>query len=613
VSLRTRLVLAQAPLVLALAGLAVVATSSLGELGRRAEHILRDNYASVLAAQRIKESAERIDSAVLFLAAGRDGEGNATLDEHLPRLETELRTQETNVTEPGEQEATADLRTAWEEYRARVAAYRTLAGGESRTGAYFASVGPAFLRVKSAADRVLGLNQDAMVRKSDEADVASRRLGRMLVATALAACALGAAISAWLTARIVRPIRVLQQTARRIGEGDLAARARVAGGDEIAALAGEINTMAERLQVYRASTLGEVLEAQHALQAALDSLPDPVLVVGPEGDVRGANEVAERLLLPGARRGAAATTARLDPTIRTLVERARDHVLRTGSPLVPAGLDEAIRLDTEAGPVLLLARAAPVRALEGDVVAATVVLQDVTRLVRAGEMKDDLVSTVAHEFRTPLTSLRMAIHLCLERTAGPTTPKQEELLAASRADCERLQRLVDDMLDLARIRSGRAELHRAAEDPGALVRAAAEGAASAAREADVTVTAEASPTAGAVAADRERLGLALANLVANAVRHSPRGGRVEVVALAAPGAVRFEVHDRGPGVPDEVRASVFERGTRGSGGGAAGLGLWIAREIVRAHGGSIGVDPREGGGSTFWLTVPLADPGPRPA
>ena len=96
---------------------------------------------------------------------------------------------------------------------------------------------------------------------------------------------------------------------------------------------------------------------------------------------------------------------------------------------------------------------------EASIVAATVILQDVTRLRRFEELKNDLVATVAHEFRTPLTSLRMAVHLCTEQVAGPLTDKQAELLHAAREDCDRLQAMVDDLLDLSRIESGKVELY----------------------------------------------------------------------------------------------------------------------------------------------------------
>lgn len=659
--LRTKLLPAQAPLLVALAGIAWAATSSLGALGRRADAILRENFRSVLAAQRMKESAERIDSGVLFAAAGRADTGAAQVREHVAALEGELAVQETNITEAGEHDATAALRAAWTDYRARLDAYAALASPEERIDAYFSDVGPSFVRVKDAANRVLEINQDAMVHKSDQAARASARLAELVMIGAIVACALGAAATAYLTARLLRPIGVLQQTARRLGEGDLVVRARVAPGDEIGALADEFNAMADRLQRYRESTLGELLEAQNALHAAIDSLPDPVLVVGAAGDVRDANAAAERVLGAALVHAHGPTIDLLPEPVRSAVVAARDRALSGAAPL-PGDLREAVHLDRPDGPIVLLPRASPVRSADGDVVAATVLLQDVTRLTRLAEMKDDLVATVAHEFRTPLTSLRMAIHLCLEEAVGPTTEKQRDLLAASRADCERLQRLVDDMLDLARIRAGKAALALRPVDADWIVRGALAAAEAPARERHVILASEVSPEAGDVLADPERIGVALQNLVANAVRISPEGRRVVVSALLAPvprsagtavggaapreslvggagpgsaaagsatveaamgggsasegaavggaaGAspgVRFEVSDEGPGVPEELRDTIFERGTRGASGGAAGLGLWIAREIVRAHGGEIGVEPTPGGGSRFWFTVPRA-------
>ena len=604
--LRSKLLLAQLPLLVALGAVTLVARWSLDALGQRADRILRENYRSVLAAQRMKESAERIDSGVLFAAAGRPEAGAAQIRENVEAFESELLAQEENLTESGEREATGALRQAWEVYRGHVAEYAADDAKPGRIDAYFRDLGPSFVRVKDAANRILDLNQDAMHRKSDEAAATARALGDTFMLAAILACVLGAALSALLTARLLRPIGVLQQTARRIGSGDLAVRARVDGGDEIRALADEFNAMADRLQRYRESTLGELLEAQHALHAAIDSLPDPVVVVGATGDIRDANEAAERVLTPALVASRSPTVDLLPEPVRSAVIAARDRVLRGGAAGA-ADLREAIRLDRPEGPVILLPRASPVRSADGDVVAVTVLLQDVTRLLRLDELKDDLVATVAHEFRTPLTSLRMAIHLCLEEVAGPTTEKQRDLLGASRGDCERLQRLVDDMLDLAKMRAGGSAVTLAAVPAGEVVRDAVAASGSAARDRRVEIVEEVSPDAADVLADRERIAVALGNLVANAVRVSPEGRTVTVSALAHAQGVRFEVTDQGPGVPAAVRENLFERGTRGAGGGAAGLGLWIAREIVRAHHGDIGVEPGPAGeGSRFWICVPCA-------
>jgi signal transduction histidine kinase len=116
-----------------------------------------------------------------------------------------------------------------------------------------------------------------------------------------------------------------------------------------------------------------------------------------------------------------------------------------------------------------------------------------------------------------------------------------------------------------------------------------------------------------VAADAERVQLVFTNLLENAIRHTPRGGRVQLRAVPAEAEVRFEVVDQGPGVPPEQRARVFEKFVRlpGAPPGGAGIGLSIARDVVRAHGGEIGVEGEPGSGATFWFTLPRA-PAPEP-
>src|SRR5262249_15247026 len=161
--------------------------------------------------------------------------------------------------------------------------------------------------------------------------------------------------------------------------------------------------MAEHLEQYRKSSLGELLVAQSAAQAVIDSLPDPVLVLGLEAELVNTNKAAERLLEVDVESGRGLGAAH--PDARAMLERLVAHVLGGNGPYVPRSLDEAVRV----GDVHLLPRATPIYGDEGAIDGTTIVLQDVTRLQRFDELKDNLVATVAHEFRTPLTSLRMAI------------------------------------------------------------------------------------------------------------------------------------------------------------------------------------------------------------
>ena len=600
-TLRGKLLLAQAPLGIALAVLGVVAVATISSLGARARLILKDNYRSVLAAQRMKESIERIDSAAVFLLLGRKELADRQAEENRARFEFELEVQEGNITEPGEPEKTKRLRAAWSQYLVDFDKFKQRPTAEQ----YFSVLNPEFVAVKDVADDVLALNQDAMLRKSERADAAARRMDTIMVVAGIAALLLGMSLSIALTNRVLRPLGVLSQAVRRVGEGDLAARASIAGKDEIAGLAGEFNAMAARLEQYRSSSLGELLQAQQASQAAIDSLADPVIVFGIEGEVLNVNGAAESILGISLDRGEH-PLARLDPAARGALETVRAHVLGGKGAYAPKGFEEAFRVRAPDGDRYLLPRATPVYQEGGGIMGATVVLQDVTRLRRFDELKNDLVATVAHEFRTPLTSLRMAIHLCIEQTIGPLTEKQADLLYASREDCERLQSIVDDLLNLSRIQAGRFEIHPQSVSALSLLKAAANVYRGSAEEKGVELESHFFDDPGTVMADPERIQLVFANLVANAIRHTPKGGAVDLKMRGEDSIVKFEVSDQGEGIPEEYQRRIFDRFFQvpSATHEGAGLGLAIAKEIVLAHHGEIGVQSEPGKGSTFWFTLP---------
>ncbi len=252
-TLRAKLLLAQAPTALVLVIVGVISVSAMAALGRGPGLILKDNYRSVLAAERMLEAIGTLQAVALSRATGRErDDGRAAAAR--TTFEEELRTQEANITEIGEREATRRLRGRWTEYQAGLDG--ELAGERHRLAHYFDVLEPAYRRVQAAAGEILGLNQDAMQRKSERARRSSEQATTLVLATTVAALAIGIALSLALTARLLRPLAALAQTVRRIGEGDLEARAPARGRDEIAGLASEFNTMAERLLQYRQSSLG---------------------------------------------------------------------------------------------------------------------------------------------------------------------------------------------------------------------------------------------------------------------------------------------------------------------------------------------------------------------
>jgi signal transduction histidine kinase len=621
VTVKGKLLLAQAPLAVALALLGVLSGAVTTRLGAQARLVLADNYRSVLAAERMKESLERLNNASLFVLAGHP-DRPADVAAYRDRFERELVTQEGNVTEPGEGGVSKELREAWDDYARSLTEYRALTTREQRDRAYFSTLQPGFTRVNQLADQILAINQDAMVRKVDRAERRAVQFERLVIVAVVMALALGLMASVWLTTRVLRPLGVVAAAVRRFGQNDLKARAIVQGKDEIAAVATEFNRMAEGLERYRASSLGELLQAQQAAQAAIDGLPDPVLLLDANGTLSGVNAAATRMLGIDPERSPSEIYAGTDPSVRAVIDRLRAHVLGGKGAYVPRGFEEAVRVaGPRDGELILLPRATPIYGEEGAVTGAAIVLQDSTRLFRFDELKNDLVATVAHEFRTPLTSLRMALHLCTEGVVGPLTDKQADLLFAARDDCERLQVMVDELLNLSRIESGQIDLNRRRFDPETLVGAALDVHRAAAAQAGVPLVAEVPPGLPDVFVDPDRLQLVFTNLLNNAIRFAPPGSGIVVRAVTErseesvrdhrvtdASEVRFEVRDEGPGIPLEHQAGLFEKFFRvpGSPAGGSGLGLFIAKGLVQAHGGRIGVESAPGRGTTIWFTIPTA-------
>jgi len=226
------------------------------------------------------------------------------------------------------------------------------------------------------------------------------------------------------------------------------------------------------------------------------------------------------------------------------------------------------------------------------------------RLGEADRMKEEFFSHISHELRTPLTSVREAVHLLRDRVAGPLEPKQARLVDIIGDGTERMLRLVNQILELTRLRAGLLAIDHRSVDVARLVARALEQLRPQAEARGVTLHQNGTPTA-AVTGDEERLFQVALNLVGNAIKFTTTGGKVEVRVAERNGGVALTVEDDGVGIPADALPRIFEpyRQAHATGGGS-GLGLAIVKGIVEAHGGRIEVASREGAGSRFTVTLP---------
>jgi signal transduction histidine kinase len=252
---------------------------------------------------------------------------------------------------------------------------------------------------------------------------------------------------------------------------------------------------------------------------------------------------------------------------------------------------------------------APVNSVTGEPHGCMGVFDDITHAREVDRMKSEFIGTVSHELRTPLTSIKGSLGLLLDGVA-PLEPEVAELLGVSKRNVDRLVRLVNDILDLSKIEAGKLELQQQPVPPARLCQDSIAGVGGFAQRVGVKIDCQIPGELPKVLADPDRVVQVLTNLLSNALKFSPRGEAVALSARRESQCVRFEVVDRGPGIPREFRDKLFtrfaqaDRQQREQEG--TGLGLAISQALVLKHGGQIGCQSEPGQGATLWFTLPLA-------
>lgn len=258
----------------------------------------------------------------------------------------------------------------------------------------------------------------------------------------------------------------------------------------------------------------------------------------------------------------------------------------------------------------------PVQLVDGHRYLA--VLRDVTERKQVERMKTEFVSTVSHELRTPLTSIAGSLGLLSGGAAGELPDRAARLVGIAYNNCQRLVRLINDILDIEKIESGQMLFDNRPVDLTQALDGCVHANSGFAEAHRVTIAFAPPSGAATVIADADRLAQIVTNLLSNAVKFSPAGGVVDVDVVALDRRWRVRVADRGPGIPAEFRERIFGKfaqadssDTRTKGG--TGLGLSIVRELAMRMGGSVGFEDREGGGTVFSVDLPAADDAPAPS
>ena len=573
------------------------------ELGGSIDSILRENYRSVIACQEMKEALERVDSGILFTLLGYEGEGIELIRKNEKLFEDALGIELNNITLPGEGEKAAYLQDLFRQYTTALeVAINSTFANEVKRETYFVKILPLFQQIKITADDILHMNQqnmsDANQQARKTAASARQRMVMLLIIGAGVAIGFMYFTGKW----ILRPIAGLIASANEIESGNLDLVVQTHSKDEIGTLSEAFNAMAASLREFRRTDRARLLRIQRSTEQAFKFLPDAVAIL----DLGGNIEVASALALEAFN---LSPNEKITSLPFQLVVDLFHEAVRTCRVAEPTNDQSLIQRFVKGEERFYRPSAVPILGIDKQPTGAIIILSDATQEQHQNELKRDVISTVSHQLRTPLTSVRMALHLLLEEKVGSLTEKQEELLIAAREDSERLYTILEQLLNISRIESGKAQIDQRVLSCNELVFESVEPFLRAAQDLGISLEVNLPDDLPEVIADTMLIAQVFANLLSNALKYTNPGGKVSISAEATDESVLLSVSDTGQGIPSQYLKKILEQFFRvpGQGGDSGvGLGLSIVQEIVSAHGGVVNVESSEGEGSTFTFSLQRA-------
>jgi two-component system, NtrC family, sensor histidine kinase KinB len=605
--IRIKLAIALGGLLLIVAAVGLLSIHTLDQSSMAIARILRENFDTVAACDRMKSALEKLDRRAEECSWDETPDLCRPSEPVIQEFEKNLKFQQSNITVPGEQALTDRLTKSWQGYVRDLVNFYKLTDLAARRKFYRQRLFASSIEVRQSAQKIIELNLNNMVAADGQAQQRTAQTRKALFFLLMAAIGMGAGFTVLAGPAILRPLASLTRSVQEIQQGNLDLVVNVRSQDEIGQLGLAINQMAASLRELRRSNRANLLRAQRSTQLALDSLSDAVAICNPDGKIELANEVARRLF--GLHPESTITEAGNDKMTQLFMQVSQEE-----RPIQPKGYDAAIQVFMDEEEHFFLPQAIPIFDEPRHLVGVTLMLADVTRMRRLDEVKTGLISTVSHELKTPLTSIRLAIHVLLNEKIGELSPKQFEVLEAAQHDSDRLNRIIEDLLDISRIESGDAGIQIQPVRVEEVIFQATDKMRSAFLGHRIMLDINVSPDVPRVLADPSRLNLVFDNLLNNALKYTPPGGTVRIAAQAENGMVRFTVEDSGIGIAPEYLPLIFEKFFRVAGQEhiSSGLGLTIAKEIVAAHGGAIEAASQVGKGTKFTFTLKaVPEPGPK--
>jgi signal transduction histidine kinase len=455
-------------------------------------------------------------------------------------------------------------------------------------------------QLTALTEDVITLSEERLSFGTSQLSGEWRKNTLFVVTLVLLGTSVAALIYFQLIRHLVAPVAALHRSIEEISKGNFELTLpKPDPGSEFAKVVTSFNEMASELKVRRGLTDETLMRANMVNRAILESIPSPVFVLSDESGIVQTNPAGENL------NESLGVNGRLPLKIQNILDECREK--RTH--FLPEDPREALLFRINEQEFYFLPRIFRFESEDPSQSGWAVMLHNVTHIRWLDDMKTNLISTISHEIKTPLTGIRMVLHLLLEERSNKLDEMQRIMVTSANEDCERLLATLNTLLDLSRAESGATHLARVPLELKETVSRAARLYNHCAADKQVTLEIENEDNFPKILADPVRLDEVLNNLVSNAIKHSPPGGKIRV-RVTKPDAehLRVSVIDEGPGVPEASQSRIFERFYRAPGQSVegVGLGLFISREIMIAHEGRIGLRERTEDLTEFYIDVPMA-------
>lgn len=435
----------------------IYAITNFKRLNNYIDNIMQANYKSIVAAQNMIQAIENQNSVQLSDIFAKQYKVNV-YNENQSEFFKWLGREEDNITEPEERESAKRISTLYQEYIDKCYAYKSIKetkGVEESKKYYYSDIFPTFERIKRECKNLSDINQNGMlVRKNIARDIA-RKATILTLIISIVTILSGIAVAIYFANnKIVRPIYNLMGKMQKISDGDYSQQIDIGGDDEISELAKEFNKMTGKLKYYEFINIKKLMDEKQRAEGIIESIQDAIIVTDENNKIIMINRAAEGYL----------RVRHKDAYNKHFLEVIkREDIFKSLEGAISGKWEEYnnytdISIDNNSKTNYYRINSTPIFGKDRTKIGVVTLMIDITKLKEVDKLKSDFVSTVSHEFRTPLTSISMSTGLLLDNIVGEINDEQRQLVSAIKEDQERLTILVNELLDLSKIQSGKIQM-----------------------------------------------------------------------------------------------------------------------------------------------------------